>query len=135
MSLLKLRRSGAKEASNLEKLAIPVLDKSLLGISDAAADRIKYLLSESATPDAYLRVAIKGGGCSGMTIHYEFCDNLRHNDIVFEHKNIRICVDPKSLGFLGGATLHFQESHGVREFVLVNNPSEKQCSCGKSFAL
>ena len=60
---------------------------------------------------------------------------MRPNDIIFEEDSARVCIDPKSLSLLGGATLHYRQSLGVGELALLNNPSEKQCSCGKSFAL
>src|SRR5260221_8415181 len=137
MRLLKLRRVGEKASAqkDLSSALISPLPKDTLGISDQAAQRILFLLKQSTDPEQYLRVAIKGGGCSGLTLSYEFCKLLKPSDLVFEKNNVRVCIDPKSLGFLGGATLHCREELGVAELILVNNPSEKQCSCGKSFSL
>ena len=137
MKLLKIGRAGEKASAkpDLSASNIEPLPKDILGISQSAANRLNFLMHESGKFDQYLRVAIRGGGCSGLTIHYEFCDSVRPNDIIFEQDSARVCIDPKSLNFLGGATLHFRENLGVGELVLINNPSEKQCSCGKSFAL
>jgi iron-sulfur cluster assembly protein len=131
VALLKLRRSAHQE----QDIVIPALENNTIGISDQAAERINFLNKEDNNLHRYLRVAIKGGGCSGLTIHYEFCEQPRPSDAIFTKDNAQLCIDPKSLNLLGGATLHFKDAHGVREFVLVNNPSEKQCSCGKSFSL
>ena len=137
MKLLKIGRAGEKKSvePDLSAMNILPLPKEVLGISESAANRLNFLMHQSGKFDQYFRVAIKGGGCSGLTICYEFCDNTRPQDIIFEKNSARVCIDPKSLSYLGGATLHFKETLGVGELVLINNPSEKQCSCGKSFAL
>jgi len=137
MKLLKIGRVGEKTRveTDLSASTILPLPREVLGISDSAAHRLNFLMHQSGKFDQYFRVAIKGGGCSGLTIYYEFCDTVRPHDLIFEKNSARVCIDPKSLSYLGGATLHFRETLGVGELVLINNPSEKQCSCGKSFAL
>ena len=136
MGLLKIRRSGEKDrAEDLSAQNIEPLPKNILGISNKTAERLNFLMKQDNKMGYFLRVAIKGGGCSGLTLHYEFCENTKPNDLVFEKNNARVCIDPKSLSLLGGATLHVREELGVGELILVNNPSEKQCSCGKSFSL
>jgi iron-sulfur cluster assembly protein len=136
MGLLKIKRKGERNAAPTDDvgLSILALGPELLGISDQAALRIEVLLKEQNQVGFYLRVAIKGGGCSGLTIHYEFCEKTRPNDVVFSKDLVKICIDPKSLSILGGATLHFREHLGVGEFLLLNNPAAKQCSCGQSFS-
>jgi iron-sulfur cluster assembly accessory protein len=137
MKLLKIGRAGEKPSIKTDSGALAILPgpKDTLGISEQAAQHLNFLLQKNNNLEQYLRVGIRGGGCSGLTLYYEFCDTLRPNDKVFERDAARICIDPKSLSFLGGATLHYKEALGVGELVLINNPSEKQCSCGKSFAL
>lgn len=137
MGLLKITRKGSRKAPIVDPaaLAIAPLEAGVLGISDAASERIEFLLREKGQPGSFLRVAIKGGGCSGLTIHYEFCEMTRPTDVVFQKNQTKICIDPKSLSVLGGSTLHFREHLGVGEFLLLNNPAAKQCSCGQSFSL
>jgi len=136
MGLLKIKRKGEKRYTAQEDSAnILRLSDDVLGISDEAALHIEKLLIEKSNADLNLRVAIRGGGCSGLTIHYEFSDRLRADDKVFMKNQARVMIDPKSLKILGGATLHCRDYLGSKEFVLINNPAEKQCSCGQSFAL
>lgn len=134
MSLLKIKRKGDAKPDIKSHDGILPIAKNELGISDSAALHIKELLKEK-TPFCYLRVAIRGGGCSGLSIHYELGETLRDNDIIFSRNEIKVIIDKKSLSILGGATLHCRDYLGSKEFFLVNNPAAKQCSCGQSFAL
>lgn len=138
MALLKIKRKKERNtgiAATDDNAKLVPLAKGELGISDAAASRIAELMREKGNSDLYFRVAIRGGGCSGLSIHYEFCDQSRPNDVVFTKNDARLVIDQKSLSILGGATLHCSDYLGSKEFKLVNNPAEKQCSCGQSFSL
>lgn len=138
MKLFKIGRSTDRKRTEerpADELAIAPLAKDHLGISPEAALHIERLLQKKGEKDLYLRVAIRGGGCSGLSIHYEFTANTTPRDLLFIHDQARVVIDPKSLAILGGATLHAREYLGSYEFVLINNPAEKQCSCGKSFSL
>ncbi|HXW53482.1 MAG TPA: iron-sulfur cluster assembly accessory protein [Myxococcota bacterium] len=135
MSLLKIRRKGEEKKRHDGDDAILPLAKDELGVSDAAAMRINELVAAKNGESLYLRVAIRGGGCSGLSIHYEFSSEKRSNDMIFTHNKAQVIIDKKSLSILGGATLHCRDYLGSKEFYLVNNPAAKQCSCGQSFAL
>lgn len=137
MALLKINRKGERAApeNDVEAAQIVPLSSDVLGVSNAASERIIELIKQKEQPDLYLRVAIRGGGCSGLSIHYEFVDALRSNDKIFEHNGAKVVVDQKSLSILGGATLHCKNYLGSKEFYLLNNPAAKQCSCGQSFSL
>ncbi len=136
MGLLKIKRKGERNVAPTDDAALSImpLPADCLGISEAAASRVALLLKEQGQLGYYLRVAIKGGGCSGLTIHYEFCETPRSSDLIFAKDEAKICIDPKSLSILGGSTLHFRENLAVGEFLLLNNPAAKQCSCGQSFS-
>lgn len=138
MKLFKIGRSTdrkQKDEKPSDELAIAPLPHDQIGISDQARDHIVRLLEQKGQPELFLRVAIRGGGCSGLSLHFEFCDAATPRDLVFNKDEARVVIDQKSLSILGGATLHAREYLGSHEFVLVNNPAEKQCSCGKSFSL
>jgi iron-sulfur cluster assembly protein len=135
MGLLKIKRKGEKQPVDALAEQLEILPKDQLGISDVAQARIEQLAQEKGEQATYLRVAIRGGGCSGLSIHYEWAQEPRPNDVVFSKKNARVIIDSKSLGILGGATLHCREYLGSIEFMLLNNPAAKQCSCGQSFSL
>lgn len=134
MKLFKIN-SRKEQGPPQDEQEITAISKEQLGISNEARDHIMRLLENEGTKDRLLRVAIRGGGCSGLSLHYEFCDAVTPKDLVFTNGEARVVIDKKSLSLLGGATLHAREYLGSHEFVLVNNPIEKQCSCGKSFSL
>lgn len=137
MDLLKIKRKGTSNAAAVQQVEanIPPLADGQLGISEAAALHIEGLLREKANDELLLRVAIRGGGCSGFSIHYEFVEMVRSDDSLFSKNGARVVIDKKSLAILGGATLHCRDYLGSKSFILVNNPSAKQCSCGQSFSL
>jgi|JI10StandDraft_1071094.scaffolds.fasta_scaffold2414607_1 iron-sulfur cluster assembly protein len=137
MSFLNIRKKAGKDLPKDHESSLNVAKKAPneLGISDDAAKKIAEFAHEKINQKDYFRVGVRGGGCSGLSIYYEFCDELRADDIIFSHDNIKVCIDKKSLSLLGGSTLHYQEHLASGRFLLLNNPSAKQCSCGQSFSL
>jgi iron-sulfur cluster assembly protein len=138
MGILRIGRKedpNRKKAPAINDANIAPLAKDQLGISDDAARRLDTLFAERAKPLEYFRVAIRGGGCSGLSLHFEFVSEKKAHDLIFNNNHINVVIDQKSLSILGGSTLHVREYLGAYEFVLVNNPAEKQCSCGKSFSI
>jgi iron-sulfur cluster assembly protein len=106
-----------------------------IGLADSAVDRLKRLLGERNTPSAGLRLAVKGGGCSGLSYHMEWSEQARERDKVFERDGVRVFVDPKSFLYLMGTELVYEESLVASGFKL-KNPNEKAaCGCGESFTV
>jgi len=106
-----------------------------VGLGDSAVDRLKKLLDERATPEAGLRIAVRGGGCSGLAYHMEWAEKPKERDKVFERDGVRIFVDPKSYLYLMGTELVYEESLLASGFRL-KNPNEKSaCGCGESFTV
>ncbi len=106
-----------------------------IGLTDSAVTRLQSLLTERQTPDAGLRIAVKGGGCSGLAYHMEWTDKPRERDKIFERDGVRVFVDPKSYLYLMGTELIFEEGLLASGFKL-RNPNEKAaCGCGDSFTV
>jgi iron-sulfur cluster assembly protein len=104
-------------------------------ISDSAVERLKRLLAERNTPGAGLRIAVKGGGCSGLAYHLEWAEKAKERDKVFERDGVRVFVDPKSYLYLMGTELVYEEGLLASGFKL-RNPNEKAaCGCGESFTV
>jgi iron-sulfur cluster assembly protein len=104
-------------------------------LGDSAVERLKKLLDERQTPQAGLRIAVKGGGCSGLAYHMEWAENPRERDKVFEREGVRVFVDPKSYLYLMGTELIFEDGLMASGFKL-RNPNEKSaCGCGESFTV
>ncbi len=110
-------------------------DKTFLATA-VAVEAIKAALEKRKTPDAALRVGVKGGGCSGYMYALEFCDDdPREKDLVFEFDGVKIFIDKKSIIYLNGAELDFENSL-LRKGFKFNNPIVKgECGCNESFSV
>ena len=105
------------------------------GIADGAAARIKTLLAQRNTPGAGLRVAVRGGGCSGLAYVIEWAEAQKERDKVFEKDGIRVFVDPKSYLYLMGSELRYEETLMASGFKLENPNVKAACGCGESFTV
>src|SRR4051812_25578672 len=106
-----------------------------VGIGDSAVPRLKSLLAERNTPNAGLRIMVKGGGCSGLAYHMEWAEGPRERDKIFERDGVRVFVDPKSYLYLMGTELVFEETLMASGFKLQNPNVKAACGCGESFAV
>jgi iron-sulfur cluster assembly protein len=104
-------------------------------LTDSAVARLQRLLAERNTPEAGLRVAVRGGGCSGLAYHLEWSDHPRDRDKVFSRNGVRIFVDPKSYLYLMGTELVYEETLMSSGFKLHNPNLKSACGCGDSFTV
>jgi iron-sulfur cluster assembly protein len=105
-------------------------------VSPKAAEQAKRQLEKRGTPHAYLRLGLKGGGCSGFTYVIQFEDTSpKETDKVFSYHDINVVVDPKSLLYLNGCTLDWEQTLLKRGFKFLNPNEKSSCGCGKSFAV
>ncbi len=106
---------------------------SVMTLTDAAADRVRHLMSSRQEPARGLRIGIRTGGCSGMAYAMEFAGDKEPLDEVVEDKGVTLFVDSKALMFLIGTEMDYVEDKLQSGFVF-NNPNEKgRCGCGESF--
>ena len=105
----------------------------MVTLTDKAASKVKELMNGQAEAGtASLRVAVRGGGCSGFQYALAF-DEQREGDEIFEHQDIRLLVDTESLPFVDGSEVDYVESLQGAGFA-VNNPNVvASCGCGQSF--
>ena len=101
-------------------------------ITDAAADEIRKQRDKRGTPDARIRIGVRGGGCTGFTYVFEWADELKPTDTEFADHGVAIVVDPKSLVFLGGMTLDFVRGMMGHGFKFENPNAKGSCGCGES---
>ena len=80
-----------------------------------------------------LRLGVLGGGCSGLSYLFKFDPRPRKTDTVFDHGDVQIFVDPKSMVFLDGMTLDWKDSLIHSGFAFENPHAKKSCGCGTSF--
>ena len=107
----------------------------VIHLTEQAAKKIVTLLGkEGVSPESGgLRVGIQGGGCSGLSYAMRLDTQARDRDKVFEEFGARIFVDPKSLLYLNGTTLDYEETLMRQGFVFVNPNAARSCGCGSSF--
>ena len=106
-----------------------------LSVSPKAVQKAKEALAKRGTPNAYLRVGVKGGGCSGFSYVIEFADEKRTKDLVFAYDGLEVLCDPKSLVFLAGSTLDYEVKLMQHGFKFVNPNEKGGCGCGESFSV
>lgn len=118
-------------------------DMPALLITPAAADKIYQLMLEDQNPQLCLRIYITGGGCSGFQYNFAFEDKpneedtLVHQQVVDQHQSVKgqvtVIVDPMSLSYLEGATIHYKNDLEGERFVITNPNAKGTCGCGSSF--
>ncbi len=91
---------------------------------------------DGKTPnEAFIRVGVKGGGCSGLSYELTFDTDLKQEDKVFENNGIRVVVDKKSFLYLIGTELDYSGGLNGKGFVFINPNASRTCGCGESFAV
>lgn len=106
----------------------------IVTISDSAATEISRLLAEQNSSDVGVRLAVKGGGCSGLSYVIDF-DQQKANDYIDEQHGFKIFVDPKSGLYLKDVILEFNSGLNGRGFKWVNPHATNTCGCGESFSI
>ena len=106
-----------------------------INVSERAAKKILALLAKDGVSSEHggLRVGVQGGGCSGLSYAMRLDTQARDRDKVFEEFGARVFVDPKSLLYLNGTTLEYEETLMRQGFVFVNPNAARNCGCGSSF--
>lgn len=105
-----------------------------ISMTAAAADRVRSFLHNRGKGIG-LRVGVKTTGCSGLAYVLEFVDALNDDDQVFEHDDLKLIVDGKSLVYIDGTQLDFVKE-GLNEGFQFNNPNVNgECGCGESFTV
>jgi iron-sulfur cluster assembly protein len=110
---------------------------AIVTITDSAVEAIKAAFAEeNAAPEqAYLRVGVKGGGCSGLSYDLTIDTEKKEGDIEIEKGGIRLLIDAKSQLFLVGTTLDHTTGLSGKGFVFVNPNATGTCGCGESFSV
>ena len=104
-------------------------------LTENAARRIAMLKAQENAEDAFLRIAVSGGGCSGFQYGLSFDDQRNDDDSVFERDGIAVVIDDVSLGLLNGAEVDFVEDLMGASFQIKNPNAASSCGCGNSFSV
>ncbi|HOB75519.1 MAG TPA: iron-sulfur cluster assembly accessory protein [Phycisphaerae bacterium] len=106
-----------------------------LMLTERAAQEVKTILEQQNLPieSTYLRLGVKGGGCSGFSYSLDLTETKSELDEEFDCHGIKLVCDPKSYLYLDGTTLDFKDEIMGRGFVFNNPNATHTCGCGSSF--
>jgi iron-sulfur cluster insertion protein len=105
-----------------------------VSLTESAARRIADLKVQENLPDAFLRLAVSGGGCSGFQYGFTFDEKIEDGDFCVEKRGVQLLVDPMSAQYLMGAEIDYKEDLQGAQFVIRNPNAKTTCGCGSSFA-
>jgi iron-sulfur cluster assembly protein len=108
-------------------------DERLIKLTPSAAKKVSSLLTKQGRPNGVLRVAVVGGGCSGLQYKMDLQDGPANRDILVETGGVRVVVDPKSALYVTGSELDYLETLDGG-FKVKNPNAATSCSCGESFS-
>jgi iron-sulfur cluster insertion protein len=112
---------------------VPDVAPSLITVTEAAATKIRELLSEEGKSDNGLRVFVQGGGCSGFQYGLMIEESGGVGDQLFESNGVKLFVDPVSISYLKGAEVDFVDTITGGGFTIKNPNATSTCGCGQSF--
>ena len=110
-------------------------NERLIRITEKAVRQLASLLEQKGKPDGALRLAVVGGGCSGLQYVMDLVDGPKERDILVPISNVRLVVDPKSALFVSGSVLDYSDDLQKGGFKVTNPNAVAHCSCGESFAV
>jgi iron-sulfur cluster assembly protein len=108
-------------------------DERLVKLTASAALKVSTLLTKQGRPNGVLRVAVVGGGCSGLQYKMDLQDAPASRDILVESAGVRVVVDPKSALYVTGSELDYVSTLDGG-FKVKNPNAATSCSCGESFS-
>ena len=109
-------------------------DERLIKLTSSAAAKVGALLTKQGRPGGVLRVAVVGGGCSGLQYKMDLQDGPANRDILVETAGVRVVVDPKSALYVTGSELDYVDALQGGGFKVKNPNAATTCSCGESFS-
>ena len=108
-------------------------DERLIKLTPNAANKVGTLLTRQGRPQGVLRVAVVGGGCSGLQYKMDLQDGPASRDFLVETAGVRVVVDPKSALYVTGSELDYVDALDGG-FKVKNPNAATSCSCGESFS-
>jgi iron-sulfur cluster assembly protein len=115
--------------------------KAGISVAQQAVDVIARQLQKRGTPDASLRLGIRGGGCSGFSYVIEYHDGPPQSRdhvldcVATDGTKVRVVIDPKSLLYLSGSELVWEQTLMHQGFKFTNPNEKSSCGCGSSFTV
>ena len=108
----------------------------MIKVADSARTQVAELIRTEGHPqDAFVRVGVKGGGCSGLMYELTFDHEMQEGDQTFEDNGVKVVVDRKSFLYLVGTELQYSGGLNGKGFVFHNPNANRTCGCGESFSI
>jgi len=104
-----------------------------LTLTETATKHVKKMLEEQKLQNVFLRMGVKGGGCSGLSYSLEFDSELGPHDKKFDVDGVAVVCDAKSYLYLNGTTLDYVTEGLQGGFTFINPQAKSSCGCGTSF--
>ena len=117
-----------------EAIRYKIGNERLVKVTERAAAKLSQLLERQGRSQGALRVAVIGGGCSGLQYKMDLVDGPADRDILVESNRVRVVVDPKSALFVSGSLLDYSDDLQKGGFKVTNPNAVAHCSCGESFS-
>lgn len=109
-------------------------DERLIKLTESAGRKVAALLTKQGRSTGVLRVAVMGGGCSGLQYKMDLQDAPANRDFLVESAGVKVVVDPKSALYVTGSELDYIEALNDGGFKVKNPNAATTCSCGESFS-
>jgi iron-sulfur cluster assembly protein len=109
----------------------------MIKITETALEHLKDVMKEEGIGDGthFLRVGVKGGGCSGLSYVMDFDTNITEMDEVIDLPELKVVIDKKSVLYLFGTELQYSSGLNGKGFQWVNPNASRECGCGASFSI
>jgi iron-sulfur cluster assembly protein len=107
----------------------------MINLSDIAKQEVQRLMTQQNKTGVFLRVGVKGGGCSGLTYDFKLDDHKNEFDRVFDINGVKVVCDSKSFVYLDGMTIDYSSELVGGGFKFVNPNATGSCGCGTSFSV
>ncbi|MGH7365275.1 MAG: HesB/IscA family protein [Candidatus Rokuibacteriota bacterium] len=105
-----------------------------VALTETAVKQVKQLMESQNLQSVYLRMGVKGGGCSGLSYSLEFDNEIGPHDKKFDVDGVQVVCDAKSYLYLNGTTLDYVMQGLTGGFTFVNPTAKSSCGCGTSFS-
>ncbi len=102
-------------------------------LTDVARDKVRALIEAEGNEDLRLRIEVKTGGCSGFIYQLFFDEELSKSDAVRDFNGVQVVVDMKSVPYLDGASIDYEDTIQKQGFTIDNPNAQSTCACGDSF--
>ena len=104
-------------------------------LTDAAAARVREIMTNAERPYVALRVGVKNGGCAGQEYTFAYAEQIEPLDEVVEDKGVTILIEPKAVLFLIGSEIDYETTKLASKFVFRNPNETDACGCGESVTI